>query len=229
MCGAKEQAAYHASMDELNEQQAEQLAENAWADLRGHTTGEMMFEDHLRPVKYCIEPDEGRLVSPVMYAMLSTVDTTLFIPECVEEATEVQITIEPFEERGPNAAFCDRWRVYHGEPQDMYWAFLNVDAVRYQGAIIDGEALMRPNPLAHAEPRICKHMNEDHKDDMRLLCEHYAQVIVEDPVMVGVDPMGIDVRGRFDVIRVPAIRRMQSDQDVRPVLVDMVEQARAAQ
>ena len=215
-------------MDELNEQQAEQMVEDAWAALRGHTTGEMMFEDHLRPVKYCIEPDEGRLVSPVMYAMLSTVDTTLFVPQCVEEAVEVQITIEPFEERGPHAAYCDRWRVYHGEPDDIYWAFLSVDAVRFHGAIIDGEALMRPNPFASAEPRICKHMNGEHKDDMRLLCEHYAEIIVENPVMVGVDPLGIDVRGRFDVIRVPAIRRMENEDDVRPVLVEMVEQARAA-
>src|SRR4051794_25044944 len=109
--------------------------ENAYAFLRRHTRGELRFDEHLRPLKFVIVPD-GRLVAPAMVAMLQSVDTVLFVPACAENAMEIQVTLEPFEERGPDAASADRWRIYHGEPDDVRWAYLSIDAARFEDLVI---------------------------------------------------------------------------------------------
>jgi hypothetical protein len=201
--------------------------ERAHAFLRANTRADLRFDEHFRPVRYVIAPDDGRLVMPVMVAMLQTLDTVLFIPEVVEEAMELQVTLERFDEHGPDGALADRWRIHHGEPDDVNWAFGHIDAARHEGVVIDGDPLMRPNPLRADEPAICKHMNAEHADALRRLCFHYADIEVESPVMVAIDPHGIDVRGRFDVIRVPAIEPMHSAEDARRVLKTMTERAAA--
>ena len=197
------------------------------AFLRGHSTGDLRFEEHLRPVRYVFAPD-GRLAAPVMVAMLQAVDTVLFVPECAEGAMEVQVTLEAFDERGPQGGLADRWSIYHGDPDDVRWALMGIDAARFEGEVIDGEALIQPNPLAADEPRLCREMNQNHSDDLRNLCLHYSEVGVKQPVMVGIDRFGIDVRGTFDVIRVPAIKRMDTAEDAARILAAMCEEARVA-
>jgi len=209
---------YHSCMSDPH-------AERVIAELRGNTTAEMRFEEHLRPIRYVITR-EGRLAMPAMLAMLKCFDTVLFVPQCYELATEVQVTLEQFEEKGEAGAIADRWRIYHGEPDDLYWATASVDCVRCDAVVVDGEAIDLSNPLAEHEARICKHMNEDHQDDLRLLCKHFGGTEIEQPRMVGVDPRGIDIRARFDVYRVPSKEMMDSPERVREVLTAMTHDAR---
>jgi hypothetical protein len=203
------------------------IVDDARAWLRGHSTADIRFDEHFRPIRYVVEPD-GRLVAPVMVAMIQSMDTVLFIPEVEQDAMEVQVTLEPFDEHGPEGHLADRWRIHHGEPPDVNWAHLHIDAARFQGMVLDGDALMRPNPLAGDEAHLCRHMNADHTDDLRNLCRHVAGIGVQDPVMVAIDPLGIDVRGRFEVIRILAAEPMATADDARRVLVAMAESARAA-
>jgi hypothetical protein len=108
------------------------------------------------------------------------------------------------------------------------WAFLDIDAARYEDAVIDGEGLVRANPLAEDEPGLCRDMNTGRADDLRRLCRHYANINIEAPVMVGIDPLGIDVRGMFDVIRVPAAEPMNTAADATRILRAMAGAASAA-
>ena len=199
---------------------AESVIDEAHAFLRAHATGDLRFEENLRPIKYVIHPD-GRLIAPVMVAMLRAFDHVLFVPEYAEGAMELQLTLEQFDERGPEGAAADRWRIYHGEPDDVRWAFMVIDAARYGEMVIDGQALMRPNPLAKVEGQICRTINQNHLDDLRQLCARFGSMEVEQPVMVGIDPLGIDVRARFDMVRVPSIRPMTSAEDALRVLQNM--------
>ena len=63
------------------------------------------------------------------------------------------------------------------------------------------------NALAADEPRLCKKYNTDHE-----LLGQAARTM--DPrskgegVLVGVDPMGFDIRTRFDIVRVPFGERL---------------------
>jgi len=202
---------------------ANSVIDKAWAFLRGHTRADLRFDEHMRPVKYVIAPD-GRPAAPVMVAMLQAMDGVLFIPEYVDDSMELHVTILQFEERGPDAAVADRWRIYHGEPDDVRWAYLKVDAARFTGMVIDGDALEKPNTLANDEARLCRELNQK-TDLLRRLCEHYGTMRVEQPVMVGIDPLGIDLRARFDVVRVPASRPMRNADEAISILTEMAENA----
>ena len=202
------------------------MVDDAYAFLRGHTAADLRFDEHFRPIRYVVGPD-GRLVAPVMVAMLESGDTVLYIPEVAEGALEVQVTLEQFKERGPEAALCDRWRIYHGDPPDVYWAYLHIDAARYAGMIIDGQAVTRINPLADVEAKLCRWMNEEHGKHLHLMCREFAHLDLAEvkPKMVGMDPTGVDIRSTFQVVRAPTPRPVDNPDEARQVLEDMVRQA----
>ena len=200
----------------------DEIAENAYRHLRGHSCAEIRFEEHIRHLPYVFHQD-GHLVAPVMVAMLQALETVIFVPEATENALEVLVTLDELDEHGPEGAITDRWRIYHGDPPDVRWARMNIDAGKLEGSVIDGSALMRANPFAAEESRICKHMNEDHSAYLRILALHFAHIEIEKPVMIGIDPLGIDIRGRFDVVRVNTTESMQNAEDARAVLKRMVE------
>lgn len=200
----------------------DQIVENASRHLRGHSCADIRFEEHFRPLRYVFHQD-GRLVAPVMVAMLQAMETVLFIPDVAEDALEMLVTLEEFDEHGSEGAIADRWRIYHGDPPDVRWAIMNIDAGKLAGSVIDGEALTRINPFAVEESRICKHMNQAHGADLKVLALHFAHIEIENPVMVGIDPLGIDIRGQFDVARVNATEAMKTPEDARTILRGMVE------
>lgn len=61
--------------------------------------------------------------------------------------------------------------------------------------------MTRPNPLRKAEPRLVKLINSDLASLARI-CRARANLDIADPLCVGVDPFGIDVRARFGIVRV---------------------------
>lgn len=211
---------YHAHMTETDP-----MVEQAYAALRSHYGGDLRFDDHLRPVQYVMAPD-GALIAPVMAAMLSGFNMVLFIPDNSDDALQLQISIEPFkEDTAEGGALADRWRIYHGEPVDVFWGRLNIDAAKFQGYVIDGEALMRPNPLTEHAPRICRSLNSSQRDAVKSLCEQFARTDVAQPVVVGIDPLGIDVRRKFDVIRVPFHEPQPSADAALAELAKMMQRA----
>ena len=205
-----------------------QAAKDAYRFLRSHTTGDLRFNERFRLLRYVIGPD-GRLVAPVLPAMLEATDTALFVPEDIDSAMELLVSLTEFEPDGPFGALTDRWRIYHGDPEDMQWASIHLDAARFQEQVIDGEALVQANPLAEDEARLCRQINDDHRAELRQVCQVIAHAQVEDPMLVGVDRLGFDVRRRFDVLRVDAPRPMNTAADAELVLGQMIEQAISAE
>lgn len=178
----------------------------------------------MRGVRYTVDHD-GRLVMPVMAAMLDSVDTVLFLPEMVDDATEVQVTLDPFNEKGPGGAIADRWRIHHGDPPDVYWAHAIIDAARHNGSIFDGEALTQPNVVAAAEPAICRWLNSEHRDDLPRLAAAYSGIRSDAPVAVGLDPDGLNLRGRFDVLRVPFAEPVATEEEARAAITTLLAHA----
>lgn len=197
------------------------VVDDAYAFLRAHTTGDLRFDEHLRPIKYVIAPD-GLLIAPAMTAMLQTLDTVLFVPEGVDGSMELQVTMQQFGDQGADGALADRWRIHHGEPDDVNWARLTIDAARYEGYVLDGESLTRTNPLASDEPRLCRMVNAGHATDLRCLAAERANINIDSAVMVAIDPLGIDVRGQLDVIRIPATEPMPDSATAERVLKEMI-------
>ncbi|HMN97500.1 MAG TPA: hypothetical protein PKC43_14165 [Phycisphaerales bacterium] len=208
------------------------VADAAHRSLRRTLSGDLRFDEHVRPLRFVIAP-EGHLVAPVMVAMLESVDAVLMLPseaEALEEPLpdpsgepaagvrrqmplQLQVSLEPFDPSGPRGGLADRWRAYHGEPEDVRWALMAIDAARTGVHFLDGLALMRPNPLAAIEARACRALNA-RRDALREACRERLGVSIEAPVAVGVDPGGIDVRGAFEVRRLEVAQSMESLEDV---------------
>jgi hypothetical protein len=198
--------------------------DGAYRFLRSCTTGDLRFDEHLRSIRFVVAP-QGQLVAPVMVAMLTALETVLFVPEYSERAMELLVTLQAFDEHGESGALADRWRIYHGEPEDVRWALIDIETARREELVIDGAALMRPNPLSSDEATLCREMNRSRPEDLRRICLTAAGLEVEHPVMVGIDPFGIDVRRRFDVVRVEAAEPMPDAAAARRVLERMAREA----
>ena len=129
--------------------------------------------------------------------------------------------LEEIQDSGEHAALCDRWRIYHGEPEDVRWARISIDAAKFDGRMFDGLALMEPNALAEAEPRVCRKVNAEMRGLLKQACLRVAEVEIEDPRLVGVDPLGFDIRGRFDVVRLDADPEIVDEADAFAALEEL--------
>lgn len=203
-----------------------EIITGARAFLRANLTGTIGFDEEFIPIKVVVAPD-GALVAPVMVAMLRALDVVIFLPAEDDAAMQLQVTLEEIQDSGEHAALCDRWRIYHGEPEDVRWARISIDAAKFDGRMFDGLALMEPNALAEAEPRICRKVNAEMRGLLKQACLRVAEVEIEDPRLVGVDPLGFDVRGRFDVVRLDADPEIVDDADAFAALEELAADADA--
>ena len=195
-------------MDQCEEQQA---SDAGWAFIRSNSTATLKFGENMFDVTYVITPD-GRLFISAMVAMLQPCDTVMYIPEYVEDCMELHVSLEHCSGAGEDGVHTDRWNVYHGEPPDVQWAFVAIDAGRFHGMFIDGESLCRNNPLAETEFSICNQLNKDPKEIARV-CHETTNVQVTDPVVVGIDSLGADVRAPFGIVRIPFSAPLNSRED----------------
>ncbi|MBW4038825.1 MAG: DUF2470 domain-containing protein [Acidobacteria bacterium] len=89
-----------------------------------------------------------------------------------------------------------------------------------------------PDPLAEAAPAILAHINADHVDAMILLARTHAQLDATEATMTSVDRLGFTLRLKTsDGMKGPRInfpREVTTPQDTRKMLVEMVQQAKAA-
>ena len=196
-------------MEEYDEQQ---VLECAWKFLRCNTMGTLRFGEHLHDVSYVIGND-GAMIIPAMVAMLQPQDIVMYVPEYAEDCVEMHVTLEQFSEQGDGGVYADRWQMYHGEPPDVQWAKVTIDAARFHEMFIDGEGLQRENEIASDEPTLCKQLNGDVAEVIRA-CTRIAHVEVEAPVVVGVDTLGVDVRARFGVVRLASEAPLENTADV---------------
>lgn len=186
------------------------IVEEARAWLREHLEGLILFEGEARPIRLVVAPD-GRLVASVMVAMLRSLDVVLALPDEDEDSMQLMVTLEAFDEDGPDGALADRWRIHHGEPPDVRWAAITIDAAKFRGHFLDGEAFDLRNPLAGEEASICTAANRDLAAELRAMAIAEAQRRnrppsdwgLDAPRLVGADPAGFDLRGAYGNLRVP--------------------------
>ncbi len=177
-------------------------------------------------MRVVILPD-GRLAASVMVAMIRAFDTVLLLPDDVPEGLHMEVTLEEFDEHGPHGAAADRWRVYHGDPPDVRWALMTIEAARFESHFVDGSALIRNSTLARDEARLIKTMNAD-LAVLRALCQSHLPISLEDPRVVGVDPDGLDIRGAFEIHRLEFPSRAESAREVETIWRALVKGSSAA-
>lgn len=151
-------------------------------------------------VKTVLDNSAGEFVFPVNAFALDAQESVLWLPE--ERNNAMQILVELTEIDGSNSEPADRWRIYHGDPTDNNWVSAKPIAVRFGSLIADGSDIELANPLAPNEPALCKEFNAD-RQRLGKLATAFDTRSSGDGLLVGVDPMGIDIRTRFDIVRLP--------------------------
>lgn len=183
-----------------------EAARQASTLLRRYRAGTLLAADTATPVRFVLDPQDGRMLLPIPRETEDAEQFVLFIPE--ESDSALQLLLFPAKEQ-PSEALTDRWRIYHLNPPsidngeyDPVWRVFVVDTARLKDAVIDGEFLTLPNPLVNIEPAVCRKLNAD-KPRLARLCRAEAGFAVEAPVCVGIDPEGLHIRTRLGVERVP--------------------------
>lgn len=190
-------ATYHRRVGHASEQDVIGAA-HEW--MRANLSGFIRFDGERVAIKVIVAPD-GHLVAPVMVAMLMATEVVIELPDDTDGALHLMVTLSRFEERGELGALCDRWRIYHGDPPDVNWARIGIDAARFDGYFLDGEALMRPNPLAAGEAAACSAINRGDRSVIAGAARACGGHELASPRVVGIDPAGADVRSDFGVVR----------------------------
>ena len=183
-----------------SESSENEIEVEAYEWLRAHLGGFLRFDGERVAIKIAPMPD-GSFVAPVMVAMLMAADTVLELPDDGDDELHLMVSLERFEERDDQLGRTDRWRAYHGAPQDVNWASIVIDASKFRGFFVDGEVFTRPNPIAHIASALCLEINASHRDDVRRAIYGQYKADAISPTVVSVDPWGFDVRRDHDVMR----------------------------
>jgi hypothetical protein len=201
---------------------------NTLSFMRGHLSGLIRFDTEYLPIRVVFAPD-GRLVAPVMESMLMSTDCAIYLPEEPDGdddgIVQLMVTLHRFEESGPDGVLADRWRIYHGEPEDVRWAAMTFDFCKFGGFAYDGESLIQPNPLESVEPVLCREVNPSGEGALRRAVLAGNQIEMESPRLVGVDPLGFDVRGRFQIARLPSDELLLDEEAARSALARILHGA----
>ncbi|CAL5062028.1 unnamed protein product [Urochloa decumbens] len=96
-------------------------------------------------------------------------------------------------------------------------------AAEYKEAKVD--------PISQFSTPITSHMNKDHGDDTKLIVQHSTTVKVDFAYMLDVDSLGFNVKAGYDgsvlKLRIPFPRQAQDRKDVKTLIVEMLQAARA--
>lgn len=174
----------------------------AWIFLRSHHEGTLSADGQIEKTRFVIDGATGRVVLPVHPSTLEAAELVLFVPEeAPQEGPELQLLLLP-ENLDADSEPADRWKAYHGDPRQPRWLSCAIDSGKFGGDVMESESLQLANPLLAAEPRLCKRLNSG-KPALAALCERAAHVAVRDPLAVGADPTGLDIRARFGIVHIP--------------------------
>ncbi len=139
---------------------------------------------------------------------------------------------EAFLARHPDARF-------YADFEDFGFWRMNVSGVRYIGGFgrmswVDPEGwhAAQPDPIAPHAARILAHMNEDHREAMRLYCEAFSRAgAVQEVSMTGVDRYGFELSATTDQgprpVRIAFDGEVGDAGAVRAQMVALAKRARA--
>jgi len=168
--------------------------EAARRTLNAHAVGTLLADGTPTPHGYVIDRRTGLLVATLSHGELVADETVLLIPGEADPRLQLLLEVDPGAEVRPETQ--DRWLAYHRVREGPLWTALVIVSARQGEAIVDGEELVAPSPLASDEARLCAHANERREGLARI-----AGVAPGEAICVGVDAYGLHVRSHAGVGR----------------------------
>jgi len=119
----------------------------------------------------------------------------------------------------------DQLRDQARDIKDHVLANLDVYLERYEARVRASGGQVHwaetPDQARAAILGICRKVNAEMRELLKKACLRVAEVEIEDPRLVGVDPLGFDVRGRFDIVRLDADPEIADESDAYAALEDL--------
>ncbi|KAL5198951.1 hypothetical protein ABZP36_002463 [Zizania latifolia] len=137
--------------------------------------------------------------------------------------------------RHPEAFWVDfgDFRFLHIKPKAVRYVSGVATAILGSGEFSAAEFKeAKVDPISQFSTPITSHMNKDHADDTKLIVQHSTTVKVDFAYMLDVDSLGFNVKAGYDgsvlKLRIPFPRRAQDRKDVKTLIVEMLQAARAS-
>jgi hypothetical protein len=174
--------------------------DGALEHLQSHRYGVLLADGLAHEIRFIVDGATGELVFPVDRGMLEAEELVLFIPRDLPAGDhELQLLLSAREIDG-NAGLGDRWTAYHGAPEKPLFASCEIAAGKFDGAVIEVDELVCVNAVRGAEGRMLTKANTD-KARLRGVCARATGVDVQNPVAVGADQYGVELRAAFGIVR----------------------------
>lgn len=195
------------------------IATEADRILHSHHEGVVCIGERHLTRRYVMDPATCRPVVALPPEIADDVpQVVLSVPDDSEPAIEVLATHKRIDRRTHAAA--DRFLIYHGEPEDRALFLLDIETARCHAGLVSGDEIAAPDPLHDAEPELCLEMNSDPARLARA-CGAGSKVRPAEPVMVGIDRYGFDVRARFGIVRVEFAAPVSDEEGARRAIEDL--------
>lgn len=175
--------------------------------LRSHYAGVVLVGETVFRRRFVVDPASGKVVLALSAAAGEAESVVFHVPD--EHADGLHILVEP--RVLPEGALSDRLLVYHGRAEGTQFAMLEPLDAKWRGQGLELEQVLAPNPLVKDEPKLCRLINTTPDGPARLLRLLGARETHE-PLVVGIDPWGLDVRSRVGMTRVEFREQMPVDQ-----------------
>ncbi len=183
----------------------------------GHTSGVLVMDDRPYHTRFVAATSGAGLVFAAPDDdILDAHDLELHVPEESLEieprAAIAQVTTlgrSSAGKRGLAIQSLDelRWEAYHNDSSQAGMGIMVVEAVRISGDVVDGSDLELGNPFSADQPKLCAAIDASRAADA---IGWQTGTTPEQPRVVGVDPLGVHVRGVFVVHRLWFDERAQS-------------------
>ena len=178
--------------------------------LRRLHEGALACGDRRAEVRFVVDGGTGGVVMPVEVGFARAGELVLIAPDepgCVWEASLTPRVIE----RPEAEEAVDRWAAYHGHhamaghhggaPGGQHWVRCVVTGLKSAEGVFGEEETLAVNPLrGKVESRLVKAVNGD-RAALARACKVHGPIEVAEPLVVGIDPLGMDVRARFGIVR----------------------------
>jgi hypothetical protein len=204
--------------------------------LRRYHEATLQYHERRAEIRFVIDGATGDLILPAEPGFAGEVgghDVVLHLPDEIQRDLQLAATAELIP-RPEAEESVDRWSAYHAaggggaRPGARVWLRCRIDggkAPHTLGEVYSGESLTRPNGLRKGEARLIKQLNAD-REALGRLCKSRARVDVADPLCVGIDPHGLDIRARFGIVRVEFDLEAASIEQAEACVRSMLEKAR---
>lgn len=167
--------------------------------LRSYSSGHVVIDETLLAVRYVLDRRRGSVVFQIPLETAEGDEAHLVAPDESDPAIAALLKLETTST--PPGDIELRYEIYHGAAREPRWAIGSVEALRYHGEVFHGDEIELRDQIIEHEPGLCRSLNA-RPDAIRAACADLAGAKVDRPVVVGVDPDGLDVRARFGIVRI---------------------------